>query len=75
MRYSQGDGVHTPLSKLVLHPRFSVYASVIGVIYTFVFSCVIVVVFVCVDYSRHDHVLYGTIIIKTMCVHERYLQG
>ena len=60
MRYSQGDGVHTPLSRLVLYPRFSVYVSV---------------VVVCVDYSRHGHVLYGTIIIKTMCVHHLYLQG
>ena len=57
MRYSQGDGVHTPLSRLVLYPRFSVYVDVI------------VVVVVCVDYPRHGHVLYGTIIIKTMCVH------
>ena len=59
MRYSQGDGVHTPLSRLVLYPR----------------SVVIVVVVVCVDYPRHGHVLYGTRIIKIMCIHERYLQG
>ena len=26
-------------------------------------------------YPRHGHVLYGMIIIKMMCVHERYLQG
>ena len=62
MRYSQGDGVHTPLSRLILYPRFSVYVSVL-------FCCVIL------DYPRHGHVMYGTIIIKTMCVHERYLQG
>ena len=28
-----------------------------------------------VDYPRHGHVLYGTIIIKAMCVHHLYLQG
>ena len=58
MRYSQGDGVHIPLSRLVLYPRF----------------VVIVVVVVGVDYPRHGHVLYGTITIKTVCLHERYLQ-
>ena len=31
MRYLKGDGVHTPLSRLVLYPRFSVYVSVIVV--------------------------------------------
>ena len=61
MRYSQGDGVHTPLSRLVLYPR-----SVI---------IVVIIVCVCVDYARHGHVLYGTRIIRTMYVHELYLQG
>ena len=26
-------------------------------------------------YTGHGHVLYGTIIIKSMCVHHLYLQG
>ena len=63
MRYSQGDEVHTPLSRLVLYPRFSVYGSL---------CCSWCV---CVDYPRHGHVLYETIITKKMCVHHLYLQG
>ena len=61
MHYSQGDGVHTPLSRLVLYQR----------------SLSTLVFYVCVllCYPRHGHVLYGTIIIKTMCVHHLYLQG
>ena len=63
MRYSQGDGVNTSLSRLVLYPCVSVcsYVSV---------SCL-----VHGNLPRHGHVLTGTIIIKIMCVHERYLQG
>ena len=41
MRYSQVDGVHTPLSKLVLYPRLVVIVVVVVcVVSTFVFSCV-----------------------------------
>ena len=40
------------------------------------FSCVGCVVLYCVlYYPRHGHVLYGTIIIKMMCIHQLYLQG
>ena len=63
MHYSQGDGVHTPLSRLVLYP-YSVC------LFTLVFSCVILL-----GYPRHGYVLTGTIIIKRMCVHQPYLQG
>ena len=49
MRYSQGNGVHTSLSRLVLYPR-SVFSECISV---------------CVDYPQHGHVLYGTIMINT----------
>ena len=65
MHYSQGNGVHTPLSRLVLYPR-----SV----------CLFVLVIVCVscvcdyqsisvklDYPRHGYVLQRTRIIK-ICV-------
>ena len=54
MRYSQGDGLHTPLSRLVLYP-LSVVSECLS---TFVLSCVIL------RYPRHGHVLTGTIIIK-----------
>ena len=50
MRYSQGDGVSTSLSRLVLYPRV--------ILSTLVFFCVTL------HYPRHGHVLYGTIIIK-----------
>ena len=40
-----------------------------SVVPTFVFFCVMS------DYPRHGHVLYRTILIKTMCVHHLYLQG
>ena len=58
MHYSQGNGVHTPLARLVLYPR-SVYL------------CVCVGYCVCVDYYRHGYVLYRTRIIKT-CVYTIY---
>ena len=51
-----------PLDWLVLYPRLVV---LVGYIVVCVLLC----------YPRHGHVLYGTIIIKMMCVHERYLQG
>ena len=52
MHYSQGNGVHTPLSRLVLYPR-----SVCD------YQCISVIL----DYPRHGYVLYRTRIIKT-CV-------
>ena len=62
MRYSQGDGVNTSLSRLVQYPR-SVFLRVC------LLSCVILF------YPWDGHVLPGTIIIKAMCVHQLYLQG
>ena len=59
MRYSQGDGVHTSLSRLVLPPRVSVFYIVLYVLH----------------YPRHGHVLSGTTVIKMMCVNKLYLQG
>ena len=50
MHYSQGNGVHTPLSRLVLYPR-----SVCD------YQCISVIS----DYPRHGYVLYRTRIIKT----------
>ena len=61
MRYSQGDGVNTSLSRLVLYPRVIILSSVV--------SCVIL------HYPRHGHVLSGSIIIKIMCEQQLYLQG
>ena len=57
MRYSQGDGVHTPLSRLVLYPR-----SVCVLL-----ECISVIL----DYPRHGYVLYRTIIIK-ICMYTIY---
>ena len=63
MRYSQGDGVHTPcLGLYCTHVSF-------GSLCASVFSCVIL------HFPRHGHVLTGTIIIKIMCKHQLYLQG
>ena len=54
MRYSQGDRVHTPLSRLGLYTH-----SVVSVcLSTFVFSCVIL------RYPRHGNVVTGTILMK-----------
>ena len=64
MRYSQGDGVHTSLSRLVLYPS----SDDVGVIVSLRYCAIL-------DYPRHGHVLYGTIIIKIMCKHQLYLQG
>ena len=62
MRYSQGGGVNTSMSRLVLYPHsVSIYVSVL--------YCVTL------HYPRYGHVLSGTIIIKIMCVHQLYLQG
>ena len=63
MRYSQGDGVYTPLSRITVPTCYCVSVS------TFVFYCVIL------HYPRHGHVLSGTIIIRIMCKHQLYLQG
>ena len=57
MHYSQGNGVHTPLSRLVLYPRsVCVLLEYISVI---------------LDYPWHGYVLYRAIIIKT-CVYTIY---
>ena len=42
MHYSQGNGVHTPLSRLVPYPRA---------------VCFFVLVIMCVEYPRHGYVL------------------
>ena len=60
MRYSQGDGVNTSLSRLVLYPRSVVVCEFYHTL---------------LDYPQHGHVLFGTIIIKIMCVHQLYLHG
>ena len=54
MHYSQGNGVHTSLSRLVLYPRSVCVCD---------YQCISVKL----DYPRHGYVLYRTIIIKT-CV-------
>ena len=60
MRYSQGDGVNTSLSRLT-EPTCYSYVSASCLVYG--------------NLPRHGHVLTRTIIIKIMCVHELYLQG
>ena len=57
MRYSQANGVHTLLSRLVLYLR-----SVCVLL-----ECISVIL----DYPRYDYGLYRTIIIKT-CVYTIY---
>ena len=71
MRYSQGDGVNISLSRLVLYPRL---------VCSIVYKCVVIVsgvpfLYVYGYFSRHGHVLPGTIITKIMCVNQIYLQG
>ena len=78
------------MSKLRFHIRFiyvgvdiSIYALLTGgrSSYPPVLDCTVPTLecglYVCVllCYPRHGHGLYGTTIIKMMCVHERYLQG
>ena len=62
MRYSQGDGVYTSLVSTSYCTHVFVFCSLSK-------YCVLLC------YPRHGHVLYGTIIIKTMCVNQLYLQG
>ena len=64
MHYSQGNGVHTPLSRLVLYPR-AVCLTVL------VIECISVIS----DYPWHGYVLYRKRIIQDMCVNNLYLQG
>ena len=60
MRYSQGDGVNTSLSRITV-PTCYPYVSVSCLVYG--------------NLPRHEYVLPGTIIIKIMCVHELYPAG
>ena len=69
MRYSQGDGVNTSLSRLV----YCSYVQCVvchlywwtGVPFLYVYGYL----------PRHGHVLPGTLTIKIMCVNQIYLQG
>ena len=70
MRYSQGDGVNTFLSRLVYYPRLvfcvQVYYDIIpGVPFLYVYGYL----------PWHGHVLPGTLIIKIVYVDQIYLQG
>ena len=65
MRYSQGDGVNTSLSSLIIY-----CAHVLVLVY----SCCLLY-YVHGNLLWHGHVLPGTIIKKIMCVHQIYLQG
>ena len=70
MRYSQGDGVNTSLSRLVYYPRFVFcvqvsYDIIPGVPFLYVYGYL----------PWHLHALPGTLIIKIMCVNQIYLQG
>ena len=64
MRYSQGDGVDTSLSRLV----YCTHVYCIG-------GLVFVILYVCGYLPRHGHVLPRTLIINIMCVNQIYLQG
>ena len=68
MRYSQGEGVNTSLSRIMYctHDRYKCWSKYI-----------VVVPFLYVHgyFPWHGHVLPGTLIIKIMCVNHLYLQG
>ena len=70
MRYSQGDGVNTSLSRI----SYCAHSSSCRV-----FNCVITsgvpLLYVFGYLPWHGHVLPGTLIIKIMCVNQIYLQG
>ena len=57
-----GRSSYPPVLVKLLYPRSVVYSV----------SCWSVILYV--DYPRHGNVLYGSRIIKTMCVHHLYLQ-
>ena len=59
MHYSQGNEVHTPLSRRVLYPR----------------SVCVICISALLDYPRHGYVLYRTRIIKTCVFTIYNLQG
>ena len=67
MRYSQGDGVNTSLTRLV-------YCT-----YVYDVSCVIIsgvrFLYVYGYLPWYGHVLPGALIIKIMCANQIYLQG
>ena len=68
MRYSQGEGVNTSLSK-IMHCIHEFYCLVL---------CSVVPFLSCGVYGYlpwHGHVLPGTPIIKILCVNQLYLQG
>ena len=67
MRYSQGEGVNTSLSRITYCTHVVVYDCLL-------FSCVRFL-YVCGYLPWQGHVLPRTLIIKVMCVNEIYLQG
>ena len=64
MRYSQGEGVNTSLSRIMYCTHVSYIVS---------FRSLPVCVYGYLPW--HGHVLPGTLIIKTMCINQLYLQG
>ena len=67
MRYSQGDGVNTSLSRLVYCTLVYYVGCVIisGVPFLYAYGYL----------PWHGHVLPGTLIKKIMCANQIYLQG
>ena len=67
MRYSQGDGANTSLSRLVYctHVYYVDCVIISGVPFLYVYGYL----------PWHGHVLPGTIIIQIMCANQIYLQG
>ena len=67
MRYSQGYGVNTSLSRLVYctHVYYAGCVIISGVLFLYVYGYL----------SWHGHVLPGTLIINIMCANQIYLQG
>ena len=70
MRYSQGDGVNTSLSRLVYYPRL---VFCVQVSYDIIPS--VPFLYVYGNLPWHGHVLPEALIIKIMCVNQIYLQG
>ena len=70
MRYSQGEGVNTSLSRITYCTHVLVYRPGVCLLFSCVpFRCVYGYI------PWHGHVLPRTLIIKIMCVNQLYLQG
>ena len=67
MRYSQGGGVNTSLSRLMYCTHVYVCPVLVAVLFL---SCVL-----CDYLPWHGHVLPGTQVVKIMCGHQLYEQG